>query len=194
MINTVLGIVFLVSGAAATFLMYHLWGYPYDKEKHESSAPQSLVFIHRFLGYIYIGIYVYLMIQMVPRMWMYQIELPARTVVHLVCGILIGAILIIKLMIVRFFRHLEGTLIPALGTSLLLLTVVVISLSVPFAIRESMLNAQAMQGLGQQENLERVTRLLGQVGIEDETLKAQLSTSRIAAGAESAQHQMRNLP
>ena len=178
MINAILGIIFLASGTAATFLMYHLWGYPYDKEKHVSSAPQSLVFVHRFLGYIYIGIYVYLMIQMVPRMWLYQIELPARTVVHLVCGILIGAILIIKLMIVRFFRHLEGTLIPALGTSLLLLTVVVISLSVPFAIRESMLNAQVMAGAGQQENLDRVKRLLDNVGLEDEGLKAQLSTAR----------------
>ncbi len=178
MINAILGIIFLVSGTAATFLMYHLWGYPYDKEKHVSSAPQSLVFVHRFLGYIYIGIYVYLMIQMVPRMWLYQIELPARTVVHLVCGILIGAILIIKLMIVRFFRHLEGTLIPALGTSLLLLTVVVISLSVPFAIRESMLNARVMAGAAKQENLDRVKRLLENVGVEDEGLKAQLSTAR----------------
>ena len=177
--NTILGIIFLVSGTAATFLMYHLWGYPYDKEKLESSAPQSLVFVHRLLGYIYIGIYIYLMVQMVPRMWMYQIELPARTVVHLTCGILIGAILIIKLMIVRFFRHLEGTLIPALGTALLLLTVVVISLSVPFAIRESMLNQQALSGgLGLQENLTRVSRHLSDIGLQDEALKSQLSTTR----------------
>jgi cytochrome c2 len=174
--NTILGIIFLLSGTAATFLMYHLWGYPYDKEKHESAAPQSLVFVHRLLGYTYIGIYIYLMVQMVPRMWTYQIELPARTVVHLTCGILIGAILIIKLMIVRFFRHLEGTLIPALGTGLLLLTVVIISLSVPFAIRESMLNRQALSGgMGLQHNLTRVSKHLTDIGLTDEALKSQLT-------------------
>lgn len=177
--NTILGILFLVTGTLATFLMYHLWGYPYDKEKHESAAPQSLVFIHRVLGYTYIGIYIYLMIQMVPRLWLYQIELPARTVVHLVCGILIGAILIIKLMIVRFFRHLEGTLIPFLGTTLLLLTVCLISLSIPFAIRESVLSQRLLEGeFGLQENLERINRHLTDVGLDDEGLKTQLSTAR----------------
>ncbi len=189
--NAILGIIFLLSGMAATFLMYHLWGYPYDKEKHQSSAPQSLVFVHRLLGYIYIGIYVYLMIQMVPRLWMYQIELPARTVVHLTCGILIGAILIIKLMIVRFFRHLEGTLIPALGTGLLLLTALVICLSVPFSIREHALNQAAISGgVALQENLTRVNRHLTDIGLADEVLKAQLSTSNgLILGRKVLNHQ-----
>ena len=105
-LNSYLGIAFLVLGLASTLLMYHLWGYPYDKEKHQSSAPRWLMNLHRLMGYAFLAIYLILMWQMVPRLWNYQIELPARTVVHLTLGIAIGAILILKLSIVIFFLSL----------------------------------------------------------------------------------------
>lgn len=47
------------------------------------------------------------MCAMIPRLWTDQVELPARTVAHLVIGIAIGAILILKISIVRFFKYLE---------------------------------------------------------------------------------------
>ena len=135
--NAVLGIIFLVTGIATTFLMYRLWGYPFDHERHKSEAPPSLMLLHRVLGYIYAAAYIYLMIQMVPRLWSYQIELPPRTVLHLALGMAVGAILLVKCIIVRFFKHLEGTLAPFLGTSLLVATVVLVGLSAPIALREA---------------------------------------------------------
>ena len=33
--NAVLGVVFLSLGFAAVFLMFKIWGYPFDEEKHE---------------------------------------------------------------------------------------------------------------------------------------------------------------
>src|ERR1700690_1241518 len=114
-VNSVLGLVFLVDGAAATFLMYHLWGYPYDKETLHSSAPPQLVRLHRLLGYVYVILYVFFLVQMVPRLWNYQIEFPARTVIHITLGMTIGAFLVIKLAVVRWFRHMESRLLPFLG-------------------------------------------------------------------------------
>ncbi|TWU28407.1 hypothetical protein [Bythopirellula polymerisocia] len=143
--NSILGVAFLVVGTGATFLMYHLWGYPFDKEKLRSSAPRWLTNVHRALGYIYLSIYVVLMVQMVPRVWQYQVELPPRTVVHLTCGMLIGAILIAKIAIVRFFKHREEPLVPLYGTSLWICTLLVVGLAVPFALRESYLNRQFLQ-------------------------------------------------
>src|SRR5579862_8560278 len=127
--NTILGLVFLVAGIAATFLMYHLWGYPFDHEKLKSSAPPRLMLLHRALGYVYVAIYVLLMTQMVPRLWRYQVEFPARTVAHFMLGISIGALLLVKIVIVRFFKHLEGTLAPFLGTLLLICTILLLGLS-----------------------------------------------------------------
>ena len=115
--NLVLGLSFLVLALVNTLLMYRLWGYPYDKARHRSSAPRSLVVIHRATGYAFVIIYLFLVSEMLPRLWQYQIELPARSVMHLVLGFSIGIILIIKISIVRFFKHLESTLVPFLGTS-----------------------------------------------------------------------------
>ena len=95
--NTILGLSFFLIAVASTLLMFHLWGYPFDHLTHTSAAPAGLVRLHRFLGYAYFAIYVTLMTQMVPRLWSYQIEFPARTVAHLMLGMAIGVILLIKI-------------------------------------------------------------------------------------------------
>ena len=106
-LSLILGLLFLFVGCAAVFLMFHLWGYPFDHATRTSAAPRSLMRLHRVLGYIYVIIYVVMMWKMVPRLWEYQVELPARSVVHMMLGILIGVLLLVKLSILRFFRHLE---------------------------------------------------------------------------------------
>ena len=135
--NTILGIAFWVIGLANTLLMFKLWGYPFDHERLASSAPRSLMLLHRGLGYVFLAIYIYLMVQMVPRLWAYQVELPARTVAHLVMGMAIGAVLFVKILVVRFFRHLESTTAPFLGIVLFVCTTILIGLSAPHALREA---------------------------------------------------------
>ena len=175
--NAVLGIVFLVVGAGSTFLMFHLWGYPFDHETHTSEAPRPLMLLHRTLGWVYLLIYLYFMSQMVPRLWSYQIEFPARTVAHIILGMSIGTILVIKVAIVRFFKHLESTLVPFLGTFLLLCTVLMIGLSAPFAFQEAYWRASAVEGTAfSQETLQRVERHLGLAGVDDADYLTTLST------------------
>ena len=62
--------------------MFKLWGYPFDKETHKSEAPPALMLLHRLIGYAYAILYVFMMWDMVPRLWNYQVELPPRTVAH----------------------------------------------------------------------------------------------------------------
>ena len=177
--NAVLGIVFLAISAMATALMFYLWGFPFDHEKLKSTAPPSLMRVHRLLGYVYVGLYLYFMVQMVPRMWTYQIELPARTVAHLVTGIAIGAILVIKIVIVRFFKHLESTLVPFLGTALFVCTVLLVGLALPTAFREYLLRKDAMRGGSfSAERIERARRLLPAAGLDDEQRLAELASAQ----------------
>ena len=181
--NAFLGIVFLALGAAGTFLMYHLWGYPFDHETHTSQAPPRLMRVHRVIGWLYLILYLYFMSQMVPRLWNYQIEFPARTVAHLTLGMTIGALIVIKVAIVRFFKHLVSTLIPALGTALLVCTILLIGLSAPFAFREAYLRAQQTGGSFSDETLERVQSHLALAGLEEqETLAYLASTAGLEAG------------
>src|SRR3954470_16808604 len=135
-LNVLLGLTFLALGVINTRLMFHLWGYPFDEAAHKTTAPPRLMRIHRATGYAFLVIYIFLMAQMLPRIWHYQIELPPRTVMHLTLGLSIGIILIIKISIVRFFKHLESTLVPFLGVMMLISTVLLIGLSVPFVFKE----------------------------------------------------------
>ena len=135
-----------------------------DRAAPQSAGPsRGAITGHRVFGYVFLAIYVLLMLQMVPRLWTYQIEFPARTVVHISLGMAIGVALLLKIAIVRFFRRLEQSLVPMLGTSLLVGSVVLIGISVPAAFKE----AAATGKLFAEENQERVRVLLAQTGLDE---------------------------
>jgi mono/diheme cytochrome c family protein len=175
-LNVVLGLLFLGLALANTLLMYHLWGFPYDHAAHKSSAPRGLVLTHRATGYAYLLIYLYLMSEMLPRIWHYQIELPPRSVMHLTLGLGIGIVLVIKIGIVRFFKHMESTLIPALGTTLLIFTALLVGLSVPFVFKEQYLSQQAFGSVLSEQNLERIKTLLPRAGFPAEANMNELAS------------------
>jgi hypothetical protein len=163
-LNVFLGLLFLVLGLANVLLMYRIWGYPYDKALLKSGAPRALVLTHRLTGYAFVLIYLYLMTQMMPRIWHYQIELPARSVMHLTLGLAIGIILVIKIAIVRFFKYMESTLVPMLGTALLVCTALLVGLSVPFVFKEQYLSQQAFGTVLSKNNFARLKSVLPRAG------------------------------
>jgi mono/diheme cytochrome c family protein len=163
-ISAVLGLVFLTLGFAAVFLMFRIWGYPFDEQKHESTAPKIMVLTHRVVGICYVLLYLLMMYHMVPRLFLYQVEFPARTVAHLMLGVSIGFLLIIKLLILRSCRHFSSML-PYIGISILWCTVLLVSLSVPFAFKESYWSSSTKGGsVYSAENIERIQKLLPAAG------------------------------
>ena len=171
-VNSILGTLFLGLGFGTVFLMYRLWGYPFDKVKHKSQAPVALMRLHRAMGYAYLTVYIVLMTQMLPRLWTYQVEFPPRTVLHIALGFSIGLILILKISIIRFFRHFEEWM-PVLGTALLVCTVLLTAFSIPFAVRDRVLAAQAFSA----DNLSRVQKLLPDAGFPADAKLEQLATA-----------------
>jgi len=175
--NSFVGLVFLSVAAALTFLMFYIWKFPFNHELNKSHAPQYLIRSHRLLGYIYVLIYIYLMWQMVPRLWTYQIELPPRTVMHLTLGITIGALLITKLTIVRFFKHMEAKLAPFLGSALFICTFLLVSLALPFSLREAYVQSKALDDDSMSDmRIARVREQLPSIGLDDDQLLDQLAT------------------
>ncbi len=174
-----LGIAFLLIGIAATILQAWLWSFPMVPDpggpdpNGRSTAPPFWTKMHRLLGLLFVVIYVFMMWHMIPRLWEYQFELPARTVIHAVMGIIIGCLLIAKIAIIRWFQHF-GTSLPALGLGVMMCTVVLATLSLPFAMRAHGMNAHVFEP----ENLSRVQRVLASSEIEgiDARKAAQLVT------------------
>ena len=176
MLNAILGIAFVGLAFAGTILMYWLWGFPYDHEKFKSEAPISLRLLHRIIGYLYVVIYLILMWQMVPRLWTYQIEFPARTVIHLTFGMLIGIVLFLKFMVVRFFKHLESRFAPFFGTLLMISTILLAGLSVPMAFKEYQLRKSVVGGdIFSDKNIIRIERLVSNAGFSEEVPLKKLS-------------------
>lgn len=175
-LSVTLGLLFLVIAFVSVFLMFHLWGYPYDKATRTSGAPPALIRLHKVLGWVYLGLYVVMMSEMVPRLWHYQVELPPRTVVHLLLGFLLGVVLLLKISFSRFFRHMEEWT-PVLEVILLACTVLLSTLSVPFALREFSLARSAVGGgVYSVENRDRVARLLPQAELPEDAPIAELAT------------------
>ncbi len=175
--TTILGIVFVVLGFASVFLMFHLWGYPFDKATRTSAAPKWAMYLHRGIGFAYTAVYVIMMTKMVPRLFTYQVEFPARTVVHIILGISIGLILIIKISIIRFFRHLEEWM-PYLGVALLFCTVILLGLSLPFAFKDRLLGKRAAGGdVFSVANVDRVKKVLPTAELPKEANLDELGTA-----------------
>jgi mono/diheme cytochrome c family protein len=153
-----LGLLFVVLAIAAVLLQAWLWGPQFWDDIHKKTrAPKAWLRAHKLVGYTFATIYVVMMWQMVPRLWHYQLELPARTVVHAVAAIALGVILATKISIIRFFRHFEEAM-PQLGFGILLCTVVLSVLSLPFSLRAHALDRSP-------QNLRRVQRLLADLSL-----------------------------
>ncbi len=173
--SAILGLIFLGLANASVFLMFKLWGYPFDKETRTSAAPPKLMLLHRFIGYAYLLLYVIMMWHMVPRLWNYQVELPPRTVAHLMLGITIGVLLLLKIVILRFFRHFEEAM-PYIGTTLLICTYLLIGLSLPFTFRETLLITQTRAF--SEEGIARTRQLIETAGLPPEAPLEQLASKR----------------
>ena len=139
------------------------------------AATSRAALAHRIFGYVFLAIYLVLIVQMVPRLWTYQIEFPARTVVHIALGMAVGVVLLLKIAIVRFFRRLDQELVPLLGTAVLVSSFVLIGISVPSAFQE----AFATGRLFTPENRERVQTLLAQTGLDEEECVRLASTDSL---------------
>ena len=157
-VNMSLGLLFVVLAIVAVLLQAWLWGPQFwDDINKKTRAPKAWLRLHKLVGYAFTVIYVVMMWQMVPRLWHYQFELPARTVVHAVAAITLGVILVTKISIVRFFRHFEEAM-PRLGFGILLCTIILSALSLPFSLRAHALDRSP-------ENARRVQRLLTELSL-----------------------------
>ncbi len=178
-LSVTLGLLFLLTAFAATFLTFHLEVY---RDAHggppRGAPPAAVVRLQRVFGWVYVILYVVMMWEMLPRMWHYQVELPPRTVVHVILGLSIGVILLVKLAIEGLFRHLAMWL-PVISMLLLTGTVLLSALSVPFALREfGLAKAAVGGGVYSAENRDRVARLLPQADLPPEAPIAALAEEK----------------
>ncbi len=162
-----LGIAFVGLALLATVLQAWLWSFPMVPDpggpdpNGKSTAPKLWVTTHRIAGFLFLAIYVVLMTEMIPRLWLYQVELPARTVVHACMGIVIGILLAAKIAIIRWFQHF-GKALPAIGLAIFTCTILLGTLSIPFAVK-----AHDFGDAMSPDNLARTERVLATIPFDE---------------------------
>jgi mono/diheme cytochrome c family protein len=130
----------LAMGAIAVVnpaLMAWLWRFPMvpdptgRRPQGVSSSPVLWQNVHRGLGYVFVGLYLALLVEMVPRAWEFRTASPGA-VVHGVLGAFVGVILAFKIAVVRHVPAVDrfGPRLPWIGGALAAATLAVVALGV----------------------------------------------------------------
>jgi hypothetical protein len=115
-------------------LMAWLWRFPMKPDPSGrnpdgvSTAPRAGVLLHRGLGYVFILLYAALLFEMLPRAWEFRVATPT-SILHAILGVLIGALLTLKIAVIRRF-HALGVRLPWIGGTLAVTTLITAALGV----------------------------------------------------------------
>ncbi|MEE8605267.1 MAG: hypothetical protein V3S65_07820 [Candidatus Aminicenantaceae bacterium] len=105
LINAFLGVLFMLIGAVAAFIMIHLKGRSKDQ-----IHGNTLVRGHRILGYTFICIYVLMVVTMIIRISYYQDELSPRSIFHVILALSLIPLLGVKLLVAKKYKLLTSRL------------------------------------------------------------------------------------
>jgi hypothetical protein len=135
--NLVLGASFVVVGLCATVLQLWLWTFPMVPDPHGvdpngvTTAPRPWRIIHRLLGYLFIGLYLVLLSQMVPRLWNYDEDAwNGMSIAHALIGAAIGPVLLFKIIVLRRIQKIGKSLRP-LGLTVFALSLLAVAIVAP---------------------------------------------------------------
>jgi cytochrome c2 len=104
--NSSLAVVFLICGVAATFIMLELRGAPKAR-----SINGTLIKLHKIFGWIFMGIFLFLVIVMIVKISGYKEEISSRISLHIVLSLALIPLLGIKIIIARRYPRLSQYLI-----------------------------------------------------------------------------------
>jgi mono/diheme cytochrome c family protein len=175
-LSVTLGILFVIAALFSTFLLFYLWRHIDLHTGQMPGASPILVRLHAIFELVFLALYLVMMSEMLPRLWNYQVELPPRTVAHVLLGFGVGTVLLLKIAISRLFREFTAWL-PGLSALIFTITVLLCGLSVPFALHEyGLARGQAGGSVYSDESRERLAKLLPLAELPKEAPVRDLST------------------
>lgn len=122
-----LAVLLFAAGCVALVSALELLG----RGERKGASPGALRAIHRVAGYAFAALLVALVALGVRRLSVTGDQIPLRAVFHVVLALGVVALLLIKVVVTRFYRQLLR-LAPALGLSLFVLTLVVVAITAGF--------------------------------------------------------------
>jgi ferredoxin-NADP reductase len=119
-ISAVLGLIFVLTGGAAVWLMLHASG-------RGRSLPQRdrVIQAHRIAGYVFVALFCMMTWFMILKTRDIPDELSIRPMFHIVIALVMAPLIIVKVLIARYYKAYQGALVP-LGLTIFILGFVLV--------------------------------------------------------------------
>jgi ferredoxin-NADP reductase/mono/diheme cytochrome c family protein len=130
-LSALLGLLFILLGAAAVCLILEA-----SRRTHSATARDCIIQAHRAAGYLFIALFcamtwfMFLKVKDVPD------ELPLRSMLHILVAMVLAPLLLVKVIIARYYKS-SGTILVPLGITIFTLGFVLIaSAAGPYLLRK----------------------------------------------------------
>ncbi len=188
-LSSLLGLLFLFMAILNTWMGFQI----------SLRRTHSLRFIqlHRINGYAFVILYLVMMYFMLLKLKDYPGELPARAMFHMVLGLSLAPLLVVKIIIARYYKAYYNYL-PAIGIIVVSSVFVLISMTtLPYFIRTVTIEEVSLEDIGmgmETIDVAATQNLMEQRCAKCHTLERVLNTQTDSAGWKDIVNRMRNLP
>jgi len=139
-LSAVLGFCFILFGAAAVWLIFEA-----SRRTHNPPARDRIIQGHRMAGYLFIALFCTMTWFMVMRNKNGPDDLPLRSMLHILIALVLAPLLLVKVLIARYYKSFTSALVP-LGVTIFTLGFVLIALTAgPFLLRRAAVKDVSLQ-------------------------------------------------
>jgi ferredoxin-NADP reductase len=139
-LSAVLGLCFILFGTAAVWLIFEA-----SRRTHNPPARDRIIQAHRMAGYLFIALFCAMTWFMVVRNKNGPDDLPLRSMLHILIALVLAPLLLVKVLIARYYKSFTTALVP-LGVTIFTLGFVLIALTAgPFLLRRAAVKDVSLQ-------------------------------------------------
>jgi ferredoxin-NADP reductase len=131
-LSAVLGLVFVLIGAAAIWLIFEA-----SRHSHDQVARSRRIQAHRIAGYLFIALFCFMTWLMLMRLKDVSDELSLRPMLHILIAMVLAPLFLIKVLVARYYKSYTSVLVPLGLTIFTLGFVLIASTAGPYLLRRA---------------------------------------------------------
>ena len=141
-VSAVFGVIFVVAGCAAVWLIFDA-----SRMSHDGSKRERALRLHRLAGYAFVALFCVMTWFMVLRVRDQQEELSMRSLFHVLVALVLAPLLTVKILIARRYKSYHSSLVP-LGLTIFVLGFVLVSSTAgPYLFRRVTMQEISLQSI-----------------------------------------------
>lgn len=141
-LSAALGLLFVLTGAAAVWLMFDA-----SRRAHSQAARDRIIRAHRIAGYLFIALFCFMTWFMVLKVKDVPDELPLRAMLHILIAMVLAPLILVKLLIARYYKSFTTALVPLGLTIFTLGFVLIASAAGPYLLRRVTIKDISLQSI-----------------------------------------------